>query len=315
MRNATEGLNLVAYAWGRANIGAGDVVVATEMEHHSNLVPWQFLANETGALMRYVRSTTTGRSTSSRSSASRPTGRVRLVAVVHVSNSLGTLNPIEELARWAHAHDAVLVVDGAQSAPHRPIDVQALGGDFFAFSGPQARRPVRLGRAVRTRVAPRRDGPVPDRRRDDQPGHAREHELERPAVQVRGGHAGDRRVHRLGAAIDYLTAVGIEAVAPPRARADDVRVRAPLDDPRPANPRARPACDRGAVLSFTLPDIHPHDLAAELDRFGIACAPATTARSPRCAVSVCRRRRGRASACTRCPRRSIGCSTESTSPG
>ncbi len=140
VRDTTEGLNLVAYAWGRRHLRAGDVIVATEMEHHSNLVPWQFLAHQTGALMRYVSVDDDGALDLASLERAAAEGPVRLVAAVHVSNSLGTVNPIEELGAWCRAHDAVLVVDGAQSAPHRPIDVRALGCDFFAFSGPQARR-------------------------------------------------------------------------------------------------------------------------------------------------------------------------------
>ena len=123
-------------------------------------------------------------------------GPVRLVAVVHVSNSLGTVNPIEELGAWCRAHDAVLVVDGAQSAPHRPIDVQALGCDFFAFSGHKLGGPgagALYGREERLREM----DPFLTRRRDDPLGHARQgHDLERPALEVRGRHAGDRREHR-----------------------------------------------------------------------------------------------------------------------
>src|SRR5262249_31405342 len=134
-RNATEALNLVAYAYGRKFLRAGDVVVTTEMEHHSNLVPWQFLASQIGAKLRYLHLTDDGLLDLSELDGISAEGPVRLVAAVHQSNSLGTLNPIPQLADWAHGQGGVLVVDGAQSAPHRPVDVTELGCDFFAISG------------------------------------------------------------------------------------------------------------------------------------------------------------------------------------
>ena len=195
MRDTTEGLNLVAYAWGRKHLRRGDVVVATEMEHHSNLVPWQFLANQTGALMRYVKVDDDGALDLESLERAAADGPVRLVAAVHVSNSLGTVNPIEELGAWCRAHDAVLVVDGAQSAPHRPIDVQALGVDFFAFSGHKLGGP---GSGALYGREERLDEMDPFLTGGEMISRVtlERHELERPAVQVRGGHARDRREHR-----------------------------------------------------------------------------------------------------------------------
>src|SRR3954452_17037142 len=134
-RNATEGLNLIAYAFGRRFVGPQDAIVATEMEHHSNLVPWQFLAQKTGATLHYLRLTDDGELDPESQERLANIENVKLVAVAHVSNSLGTINDIPALATWAHDRGAVLVVDGAQAAPHRPVDVQALGCDFYALSG------------------------------------------------------------------------------------------------------------------------------------------------------------------------------------
>ena len=135
VRQATEALNLVAYAYGRKFIGEGDVIVSTEMEHHSNLVPWQFLAQQTGATLRYLRLTDDGELDPGSLEELGQLQNVKLVAVTQASNTLGTLNDIPALSRWAHDLGAVIVVDGAQAAPHRPVDVQALGCDFYAISG------------------------------------------------------------------------------------------------------------------------------------------------------------------------------------
>ncbi|MGH7681577.1 MAG: aminotransferase class V-fold PLP-dependent enzyme, partial [Candidatus Eiseniibacteriota bacterium] len=143
-RGTTESVNLVAYAWGRTNVGAGDVIVLTEMEHHSNLVPWQILAKERGATIRYIPVDGSGRldlSGLDRLLA----GPVKLLSMTHVSNVLGTINPVAEVARKAHAAGAVVMVDGAQSVPHMPVDVRALDCDFLALSGHKMLAPTGIG--------------------------------------------------------------------------------------------------------------------------------------------------------------------------
>jgi cysteine desulfurase/selenocysteine lyase len=269
VRDTTEGLNLVAYAWGRKHLRPGDVVVATEMEHHSNLVPWQFLANQTGALMRYVKVDDEGALDLASLERAAADGPVRLVAAVHVSNSLGTVNPIEELGAWCRAHDALLVVDGAQSAPHRPIDVRALGCDFFAFSGHKLGGPgsgALYGREARLReMDPFLTGgemisrvTLESTSWNDLPY---KFEAGTPAIAENIA---------LGVAIDYLTGVGIEAVAQHERELTAYAYErlAAVPDLRILGPG--PGVERGAVISFALPDIHPHDLAAELDKLGIA---------------------------------------------
>src|ERR671911_2110711 len=133
-RSATEGINLVAYAWGLDNLGPGDVVVITELEHHSNFVPWQFVASRTGASFRHIPIDDAGELQLDALDEIAASGRVKVVANNLVSNSLGTINPVEKLSAWAHDQGAIMVVDAAQAAPHRPIDVQALGCDFLAIS-------------------------------------------------------------------------------------------------------------------------------------------------------------------------------------
>ena len=153
VRNSTEGLNLVAYSYGNAHCGPGDVIVCSEMEHHSNMVPWQLLANRTGASLRYIGVTDDGRLDLDQLAEIEQVGRVKLVAVVHQSNSLGTLNPVREICDWAHERDAIVVVDGAQSAPHRAVDVQAARLRLLRVLGPQAARAERRRRALGPRGA------------------------------------------------------------------------------------------------------------------------------------------------------------------
>jgi cysteine desulfurase/selenocysteine lyase len=270
VRDTTEGLNLVAYAWGRKHLKPGDVIVATEMEHHSNLVPWQFLASQTGALMRYVKVDEEGGLDLASLERTAADGPVRLVAAVHVSNSLGTVNPIEELAAWCRTHGAVFVVDGAQSAPHRAIDVQALGVDFFAFSGHKLGGPgsgALYGREERlAEMDPFLTGGEMISRVTLDRGTS----WNDLPYKFEAGTPAIAENIALGVAIDYLTGVGLEAVARHERELTAYAYErlAAVPDLRILGPG--PGVDRGAVLSFALPDIHPHDLAAELDLLGIA---------------------------------------------
>src|ERR687887_248729 len=144
-RQATEAINLVAYAWGLNNLGPGDVVIVTELEHHSNFVPWQYIAKRTGAAFRMMPLDDQGELRLDTLDAFADEGRVKVVANNLVSNALGTINPVEKLAAWAHEHGAIMVVDAAQAAPHRQIDVQALGCDFLAFSSHKLCGPSGVG--------------------------------------------------------------------------------------------------------------------------------------------------------------------------
>ena len=144
-RSATEALNLVAYAWGLDNLGEGDVVVVTELEHHSNFVPWQYVAQRTGASFRHIPIDDQGELQLDALDGIAREGNVKVVANNLVSNSLGTVNPVEKLAAWAHEQGAIMVVDAAQAAPHRAIDVQALGCDFLAFSSHKMCGPSGVG--------------------------------------------------------------------------------------------------------------------------------------------------------------------------
>ena len=171
-RSATESINLVAYAWGLENLGPGDTVVITELEHHANFVPWQFIASKTGASFRHIPIDDAGELQLDALDGLAREGSIKVVATGLVSNSLGTINPVEQLAAWAHEQGAIMVVDAAQAAPHRTIDVQALGCDFLAFSSHKLCGPSGDRGALGSARAARGDGAVQPRRRDDPVGRA-----------------------------------------------------------------------------------------------------------------------------------------------
>ena len=273
-KNATEAINLVAYAMsnsrsGRLHLGPGDEVLVTEMEHHANLVPWQQLCERTGATLRWFRVTPEGRLDLD-DIDTLITGRTKIVAVTHQSNVTGVIPPVAEIARAAHEQGALVLADGAQSVPHQPVDVAALGVDFLAFSGHKMLAPygigVLFGRAeVLAEMPPfltggsmievvRMEGstfmPPPQRFEPGVP----------PAAQAVG----------LAAACDYLSALGMANVAAHEesltAYALDtlgaiggVRILGPLTTK-----------DRGGAVSFDVQDVHPHDVGQILDEFGVA---------------------------------------------
>ena len=187
-KNVTEAINLVAYSWGRSNLRAGDAVLLTQMEHHANIVPWQVLCHERDASLRYLEVDERGELSLAALEAELERGDVRLVAFAHVSNVLGTINPVAEMVALARAAGSLSLIDGAQAVPQLPVDVDALGADFYAWTGHKALGPTGIG-VLHGRREPRADGAVPDRRRDDLLGRAAELELERAAVEVRSGHA------------------------------------------------------------------------------------------------------------------------------
>jgi cysteine desulfurase/selenocysteine lyase len=269
VRNTTEGINLVANAWGRSALNPGDVVVLSILEHHSNIVPWQLIARERGASLRYIDIDDQGRLRLEQLDEYLAAGNVKLVAVTHVSNALGTINPIQEIARRAHAAGAVVLVDGAQSVPHLPVDVQALDVDFYAFSGHKMLGPMGIGvlygrRAILEAMPPFLGGGDMIRTVElegstwaDLP---EKFEAGTPSV---GDAVG------LGAAIDYLSGLGMSdvrtherevvkfAVASLR-EVPDLRIFGPDGD------------DRSGVVSFAFDQVHPHDIASILDGEGVA---------------------------------------------
>ncbi|HLU82859.1 MAG TPA: cysteine desulfurase [Trueperaceae bacterium] len=267
-RNATEAINLVAASWGRANLTPGDEIVLTYAEHHANLVPWQLVASERGAVIKPVGLTAEHR-VDMDALAAAITPRTKLVTTFHMSNVLGAINPVRRLADMAHAVGAVVLVDGAQGAAHLPVDVSELGCDFYAFSGHKMLGPTGVGALwaaaellevmppflaggemiARVTIEGSTFAPIPKR-----------FEAGTPAIA---------EAIALAAAVDYLTAIGMDEV-----RRHDVELTAYAIDRLDAvegvtlfGPRG---ADRGSVVAFNLSGVHAHDVASALDAQGVA---------------------------------------------
>jgi len=267
-RGTTESLNVVASAWGRANVGAGDEIVVTALEHHANFVPWQQLALEKGAIFRICELTDDGRIDldSMRSILSR---RTRVVAFSHVSNALGTVNPVGELvALVREMTDAIIVCDGAQSAPHMRVRFDELGPDFYAFSGHKMCGPMAIGGLVGRRelleaMPPYQTGGDMIEFVYDESTTWNElpHKFEAGTPNAAGAVG-------LAAATAYLDNIGMDEVLSHERRllASAQARLAAIDGIRIFGP---PPTERSGVLSFTLGDVHPHDLATILDGDGI----------------------------------------------
>ncbi|HEU5007734.1 MAG TPA: cysteine desulfurase [Jatrophihabitantaceae bacterium] len=277
-KNSSEALNLVAYTISNATttpgaerfrIGPGDEIVVTEMEHHSNIVPWQLLAQRTGATFRWLPIDEDGRLVES-SIDEVINERTKVVAFVHQSNALGTVNPVARIVARAHAVGALTVVDASQSAPHLPLDVQALGADFVAFTGHKMYGPsgvgVLWGRYELLAELPPFLGGGEMIETVDMTGTT----FAQPPHRFEAGTPMIAEAVGLGAAVDYLSELGMAEVAahehalveyalPRLAAVDGLRIIGPAD-----------AVDRGATIAFTLAGVHPHDVAQLLDESGIA---------------------------------------------
>jgi cysteine desulfurase/selenocysteine lyase len=266
-RSATESINLVAYAWGLDNLGPGDAVLVTELEHHSNFVPWQYIAKRTGADFRLLPIDDNGELRLD--ALDELADGVKVVATNYVSNSLGTVNPVAKLAAWAHERGAIMVVDAAQGAPHHRVDVQELGCDFLAFSSHKLCGPSGVGalwgRAeLLEPMAPFNLG-----------GHMIR------AVRAEGTTWGElpykfeagtmpiAEAVGFGAAMDYVSAVGLEAIAEYESElaAYALERLAELGGITTYGP---PADRRAGIVSFNVDGIHPHDVAQVLDSEGVA---------------------------------------------
>ncbi|WP_235859338.1 cysteine desulfurase [Schleiferilactobacillus harbinensis] len=268
-RGTTESLNWIAQSWGGTHIQAGDEIIITIMEHHSNLVPWQQLALRTGAKLRYVDIDDQGLldMTAYRAMLS---ARTKIVAVTQVSNVLGTINPIQEISQLAHAAGAILVVDGAQSAPHMPVDVQALGADFFAFSGHKMLGPTGIGvlygkMALLEAMPPIEFG-------GEMISKVEKFQTTWADIPWRfeGGTPNIAGAIGLAAAIRYLQAIGLDEI-----RNHERALTAYALDQLKAIPGLtiygpQDAAQRGGVIAFTLNGVHPHDLATVLDTQQVA---------------------------------------------
>jgi cysteine desulfurase/selenocysteine lyase len=268
-KNVTEAINLLAYSYGRANVGAGDAVLITQMEHHANLVPWQVLCSERGAELRYLEVDERGELSLEQLDAELARGDVKIVAFAHVSNVLGTINPVAEITARARAAGAVSIVDGAQAVPQMPVDLAALGADFYAWTGHKALGPTGIGvlhgsEALLERMEPFLTG-------GDMIASVDFHSVswnELP-YKFEAGTPPIAEAVGLAAAVDYLDKLGME-----RVRGHERSLTAYMLERLAEVPGLRvvgpPEAERrGGLASFTVEGIHPHDVAELVDRGGV----------------------------------------------
>ena len=268
-RNTTESINLVAYAWGRKHLREGDEIVLSVMEHHSNLVPWQILAKETGAKLRHIDIDDEGRLVWE--DVERLIGeKTKLVAITHMSNVLGTINPVRRIADLAHQQGALMLVDGAQSVPHLPVNVQDLDCDFLAFSAHKMLGPTGVGVLyARQELLEEMDpflggGEMIKRVRLD------ESTWNDVPWKFEAGTPNIGDVCAFGAAIDYLQEIGMENVRAHEVALVNEALRRLSEVPGITTYGPKGTEDRGGAIAFNLKDVHPHDLGTVLDRHGVA---------------------------------------------
>jgi cysteine desulfurase/selenocysteine lyase len=268
-RNATEAINLVAYAWGAQNVREGDEILITHMEHHSNIVPWQLLCQRQGASLRYLHVSDDGLLSLDELDEVLAGGRVKLVATVHVSNVLGTINPVTEIAARARAAGAASLIDGSQAVPQMPVNVAEIGADFYAWTGHKALGPTGIGvlhgrRALLESMPPFLGGGdmISTVGFDSSTWNELPWKFEAGTSAIAEGVG-------LGAAVDYLGAIGMDAIraherdltAYTLERLTEVAGLRTFGHPDPER--------RGGVVSFEVEGIHPHDLAELCDREGV----------------------------------------------
>lgn len=268
VRNATEAINLVAYSWGRANVGPGDEIILSEMEHHSNLVPWQQLAKEKGAKLKFIPIDEEGLLRLDQMEVLL-SDRTKLLAITHMSNVLGTINPVKEIVKRARSVGAATLIDGAQSVPHLGVDVRDIGCDFLAFSGHKMLGPTGIGalygrRELLEEMPPFLTGG--DMIIEVHFSGAKWNEL---PWKFEAGTPSIAEGIALGAAVDYLAKIGLDRIRQHEkdlveytlARLDEmgkIKIYGPRDPEL-----------RGGVVAFNIEGMHPHDLASILDREGI----------------------------------------------
>ena len=270
VRNATEAINLVAYAWGRKNIGRADTIVTTEMEHHSNLIPWQMLVKEKDADLEFVPFDEEGRLIQDSYDVLLRT-KPKLVSFTAVSNGIGTINPVRDMVERAHDAGALVLVDGAQAVPHGPVNVQEMGADFFVFSGHKALGPPGSGALWARREILEDMPPFMGGGEMIREVHLRHTTYNEVPYKFEAGTPDVSAAIGLAAGLDYLSGIGMEQVRAherdlveyalemlPR-QVPSIRIHGPLS-----------ASDRAGVITFNLADAHPHDVATLLDREAIA---------------------------------------------
>jgi cysteine desulfurase / selenocysteine lyase len=284
-KNATESINLVAYSWGRSNLKQGDVVVISEMEHHSNIVPWQILRDEIGFELRYIGVTDDGYLNwiDFRDNVDEDDlDKIKLISVTHVSNVLGTVNHIREIADWAHANDVLLLVDGAQGVTQLPVSVLELGADFYVFSGHKLYGPTGVGvlygkKNILNKMKPFLAGGdmILEVKKDHSTYQDIPHKFEAgtpPIIEIIG----------LGAAIDFINSIGLDSIRehmfellnytfPKLSSINKVKVYGPTSME-----------NKCGVIAFTISGVHPHDIASILDSEGIAIRSGHHCAQPLC---------------------------------
>ena len=268
-RGATEALNLVAYAWGLDNLGPGDVVVVTDLEHHSSFVPWQYVAGRTGAAFRAIPIDESGELELEALEEIERAGTVKVVACNYVSNTLGTVNPVQRIASWAHERGAIMVVDAAQAAPHREVDVQALGCDFLAVSAHKMCGPSGVGALWGRREL--LEGMAPFNLGGEM---IRSVSMERTTwnelpYKFEAGTPAIAEAVGFGAAVDYLTAVGLEAIETHERMLVEYTLARLAELPWVETYGPRPE-RRAGIVSLNVEGVHPHDVAQLLDWEGVA---------------------------------------------
>jgi cysteine desulfurase/selenocysteine lyase len=268
-RNTTEAINLVARAWGDANMRAGDRILLSVMEHHSNLVPWQQLAQRTGAQLDFMQVDGNGRLILEELDALL-TDRTRLLAITHQSNMLGTINPIREIAARAHDAGALVLVDAAQSVPHMPVDVQDLEVDFLAFSGHKMCAPTGIGALWGRRLLLEAMPPFLSGGSMIKTVGLRETTYADIPARFEAGTPAIGEAIAFGEAVDFLAGIGMDKIYAHEQHllAYALQRLAQVEGLRIYGPKT--TVMRGAAVSFTLESIHPHDIAAVLDGEGIA---------------------------------------------
>jgi cysteine desulfurase/selenocysteine lyase len=268
-KNATEAINLVSRSYGAAHLGPGDAVVITQMEHHANLVPWQQICHERGAELRYLEVDEHGELSLAQLDAELARGDVRIVAFAHVSNVLGTINPVADIAARARAAGAVTLVDGAQAVPQMPVDVEALGADFYAWTGHKAVGPTGIGvlhgrRELLEQMDPFLTG-------GDMIASVSQQETtwnELP-FKFEAGTPPIAEAVGLAAAVDYLETIGMARVREHERELTELMLARLAEVPGVRAVGPPPGRERGALVSFTVDGMHPHDIAELLGREGV----------------------------------------------
>ena len=267
-RNVTEAINLVRYSWGRANVHKGDRILLTEMEHHSNLVPWQLLAAETGAELDFLPIDDEG--VLELDGLEQRLDGVRLAAFAHQSNTLGTINPVPYLVEAAHRAGALVLIDGAQAVPHMPVDVRVLGADFYGFTGHKMCGPTGIGvlwarRELLEAMPPFLAGGEMIKR-----VHLRDASWNDLPWKFEAGTQAIAEAIGLGVAVDYLSTLGMARVREHEQELVDYALERMQDVAGITLYGPRDPEIHGGAISFNVPGIHPHDLATLIDRDGIA---------------------------------------------